>query len=66
MNWADAVQIVRFSISEFGLRVRYHPTLTIAQTIWHDLAEFAGRDSASMKSCVISGSQTLLVDVASC
>jgi hypothetical protein len=41
-------------------------TLTNAQTVWHDLAEFAGRDSASMKSPALLGRQTLLVRAASC
>src|SRR5215218_7069617 len=44
----------------------YQSTLTVTQTLWHDLAGFEGRDSASMKRLCFQGRQTLLVRAGSC
>jgi hypothetical protein len=41
-------------------------TLTNTQTLWSDLAGYAGRDSASMKTREICWDKTLLVLFASC
>jgi hypothetical protein len=41
-------------------------TLTITQTLWHDLAGCAGRDSASIKTYFSAAPQMLLVAAASC
>ena len=46
--------------------LRARPTLTITQTLRHDISVYAGRDSASIETCCFLGCKTLLAHAAAC